>query len=61
MSYKDSAIEIDRFLRQNGIMTVQKSDLVAKFGLHSDKRTAVYSILKSLGWEIRYSHLERRN
>ncbi len=60
MDIEHEGKEIDKFLRKNEITKVKKRDLVAKFNLHSDKRTAIYSVLINLGWTEYWQHFERQ-
>lgn len=59
MDYNKRVVEVDEYLKKNGIYKVRKADLKVTFGISKDHQSAIWLGLAKKGWSIYYSHLER--
>ncbi len=57
INYMDEGKRIDKDLRELGVKRVAKSEIVVKYNLNTNNRTAIWSALKSLGWTVEYNFL----
>ncbi len=60
MDIRLDAENIDKELRKQGIMKIRKSDLRAKFNIHHNQASAIWSALTLLDWYETWSYLERK-
>lgn len=58
--FKDRAIEIDKWLRENGIKKARKRDLIGRFDIRTSNRaSSIWWAMSTLGWRETWSYLER--